>query len=255
MSEIEHRLTATSTNDLAREALRSGAGHGHAIRADMQTSGRGRMGNRWVSLPGNLHLSIVLLPRIKPSNLPLITLATAVAVQSSLNSFKLETQLSWPNDLIVLPHHRKVGGILVESVFEGDLFMGSVVGVGINITLNPEALSMPLSQTVTSFSNENIELPDLDLLSESLRSKILGETAELESGRISQLLNAWRERNITVGNRITYVRDNLSRSGTALDLDEKGALVIDEDHTGLVKVHSGEVRLVVNSDSEPSEEQ
>ena len=255
MSEIEYRPTATSTNDLAREALLGGAEHGYSIRADRQTSGRGRTGNSWVSLPGNLHLSTVLLPRIKPTELPLITLASAVAVQSSLNSFQLETQLSWPNDLIVLPHHRKVGGILVESVFEGDLFMGSVVGVGINTTLNPETLDMPLSQTVTSFSHENIEPPDLDLLAESVRSKILGETAGLESGRISQLLSAWREHNITIGNRITYVRDNLSRSGTALDLDEKGALVIDEDHTGLVKVRSGEVRLVVNSDTGPLEGQ
>jgi BirA family biotin operon repressor/biotin-[acetyl-CoA-carboxylase] ligase len=179
-----------------------------------------------------------------------MTLASAVAVRASLKEFQLKAKLSWPNDLIVLPHHRKVGGILVESVFEGDLFVGSVVGVGINITLNPDTLTMPLSQTVTSFSNEKINTPDLALLSTAIRSSILERTVELESGLTSQLLDAWREHNITIGSRIAYMRDQRPRQGTALDLDENGALIIEEDHAGVVKVHSGEVRLVVNSETQ-----
>jgi BirA family biotin operon repressor/biotin-[acetyl-CoA-carboxylase] ligase len=49
-----------STSDTAKALAAAGAPHGTAIAARRQTAGRGRLGRRWESPPGNLYVSFVL---------------------------------------------------------------------------------------------------------------------------------------------------------------------------------------------------
>ena len=50
----------TSTSDHLLAALKDGAPEGTAIRANVQTKGRGRRGREWDSPRGNLYVSILL---------------------------------------------------------------------------------------------------------------------------------------------------------------------------------------------------
>src|SRR5512135_2501804 len=69
-----------STNDAVMAAGNAGEPEGLAILADRQTSGRGRRGRSWASLPGvGIWTSILLRPPISPLQAPLLTLMTGLA--------------------------------------------------------------------------------------------------------------------------------------------------------------------------------
>lgn len=112
----------------------------HAVRADIQTGGRGRTGRAWISDAGGLWLSAVLPapgPRKKWSILPL---GAGWAVIEALRGLGIEgLRLRWPND--ILHGRRKLAGLLVEQFQPGT----AVIGVGINIDNRPAALEAALA--------------------------------------------------------------------------------------------------------------
>ena len=52
-----HFKRITSTNDKAIKLIKAGYKNG-VITADNQTKGRGRQGKKWISIKGNLYMSI-----------------------------------------------------------------------------------------------------------------------------------------------------------------------------------------------------
>ncbi len=112
----------------------------HAVRADVQTNGRGRTGRIWISDTGGLWLSAVLPapgPRKKWSILPL---GAGWAVINALRELGITgLRLRWPND--ILAGRRKLAGLLVEQ-FQPET---AVIGVGINITNQPDTLDVNLT--------------------------------------------------------------------------------------------------------------
>jgi len=112
----------------------------HAVRADVQTDGRGRTGRAWISDAGGLWLSAVLPapgPRKKWSILPL---GAGWAVIEALREIDVTgLRLRWPND--ILAGRRKLAGLLVEQFHPDNV----VIGVGINIDNRPDALEASLA--------------------------------------------------------------------------------------------------------------
>ena len=65
---VEVHGEVTSTQDVAREAVAAGGEAGLVVVAEHQRAGRGRLGRRWLSQPGNgLLFSVVTFP---PEALP-----------------------------------------------------------------------------------------------------------------------------------------------------------------------------------------
>ena len=104
---------------------------GYAVVAEQQSEGRGRLGRRWVALPGTSVLcSMLLTPELRTEQLHLAAWAVALAaVRACRASAGVELSLKWPNDLIAgaggagaapEPHPvsaetgRKVAGVLSE---------------------------------------------------------------------------------------------------------------------------------------------
>jgi BirA family biotin operon repressor/biotin-[acetyl-CoA-carboxylase] ligase len=134
--------TLGSTNDAALEWSRSAAPDLALVAADQQTSGRGRLGRRWVTNPGAaLAFSLVLRPSAEETAHPwAFTALGALAVQGALQqTCGLAAQVKWPNDILM--GGRKVSGILVENSWLGMDLEAVVIGIGINIT--PAAVPPP----------------------------------------------------------------------------------------------------------------
>lgn len=131
-----------STNDLAR-ALPAW----QAVRAVIQTGGRGRHGRTWRSGEGGLWMSAVL-PLDPPSrDWAAFPLAAGLAVATYLRSLGVGTaRLRWPNDILV--DDRKIAGILMEK-FRRDLM---VVGLGLNMFNDPAAGDPSLERVTTTLS-------------------------------------------------------------------------------------------------------
>lgn len=125
------------------------------IMALEQTSGRGRLGSRWLSPPGGIYVSLVR--RVGEGEaLSTLPMRVATSLCSELDTIlDSPCRIKWPNDLIV--NGKKIGGILIETVGRGES-LAVVVGFGINYSADlPE-----LSSTATAVSQEAHEIPTIE---------------------------------------------------------------------------------------------
>ncbi|UUV19512.1 biotin--[acetyl-CoA-carboxylase] ligase [Fusobacteria bacterium ZRK30] len=97
--------------------------------ADIQTSGRGRRGNLWVSPQGAGLFSFALKedPNLSMEEYSKLPLIVGIGLLEGLkNMVELDYKFKWTNDIYLFD--KKLSGILVEKV--GDFF---IIGIGINI--------------------------------------------------------------------------------------------------------------------------
>ncbi|NCU03229.1 MAG: biotin--[acetyl-CoA-carboxylase] ligase [Chitinophagaceae bacterium] len=123
-----------STNNYAMGLIHEGvAQHGLVIRTAHQTKGKGQRGKVWETEPGaNLSFSIIVKPKLLPTQSFQLLAATALAVRTELEKLLGdETTIKWPNDLYW--RDRKTGGILIENVLRGRQWQWAVIGIGINV--------------------------------------------------------------------------------------------------------------------------
>ena len=125
--------TLPSTNQTAIEMAAEGAPEWTVVVAGHQSAGRGRLDRKFYSPEGTgLYMSIILRPRIPPSQALKITAAAAVGVAETLASmFGVRPQIKWVNDILV--EGKKVCGILTESRLSGTDLAFAVLGIGINL--------------------------------------------------------------------------------------------------------------------------
>lgn len=145
--------TLDSTNDEAKRLLSAGALRGTTlVTARQQTAGRGTQGRCWVSPRDiGLYMSLIHLPTpdaCLPLS-PILTLSAGVACADTLYTrYGLPVRLKPVNDLYLAGG--KLGGILTETLAQGERVLAVITGVGINLRegprpLGPEAAAKPIS--------------------------------------------------------------------------------------------------------------
>lgn len=124
-----------STNDEATRLAREGAPDGTIVVAESQTAGRGRQGRAWFSPAGRgLYVSVLFRPALPMERIPLIPLATGIAVAEALAALGVrDIGLKWPNDVQL--GGRKVAGILCEHLAGPVPNRAGVVIVGLGVNL------------------------------------------------------------------------------------------------------------------------
>jgi BirA family biotin operon repressor/biotin-[acetyl-CoA-carboxylase] ligase len=87
------------------------------IMARRQTAGRGRADRPWVSVPGNLHASLLIQLECLPGALPQLSLVAGVAVVDAIRHATgggpADLRLKWPNDVLI--GQAKCAGILSDA--------------------------------------------------------------------------------------------------------------------------------------------
>lgn len=132
LPRVELLESTTSTLDVAHRIAARGAPAGTLVIANEQTSGRGRGGKSWQSLPGDgLWLTLIERPA-DSSGLGVLSLRVGLAAAEALDRFASEPiRLKWPNDLYV--DERKLGGILVEARWREQAVEYVAIGLGVNV--------------------------------------------------------------------------------------------------------------------------
>jgi BirA family biotin operon repressor/biotin-[acetyl-CoA-carboxylase] ligase len=212
--------TVDSTQTAAFALADAGAADGTVVIATSQRAGRGRRGRAWLDEPGaSLLLSLIVRPRLAPAQWPLLSLMTSVAVARALRQTTgLAAELKWPNDVLV--DGRKLAGILLESRLTGQPVV--VIGVGINVA--QERFPADLQGRATSVRHARGRVVDLDCLLRAVLDEIDVWRARLEGEGFGPIGLAWKSLSHTLGAWVHV--DGLS--GRAVDLDDDGALVIDD---------------------------
>ena len=140
-----------STNALSKKLAGEGAPQGTLVVAEEQTAGRGRRGRRWLAPAGSsLLVSFILRPSLAPEGLPLLLMASALAVARAIEeSTGLAVHFKWPNDIML--RDKKAGGILIETGLSGQDVDYAVIGIGLNVNLDVARIP-EIATTATSIS-------------------------------------------------------------------------------------------------------
>jgi BirA family biotin operon repressor/biotin-[acetyl-CoA-carboxylase] ligase len=217
-----HRLTEVgSTNDLARTLIASGCRSGEVIIADIQTHGRGRMMKEWVSPPGGLWFSIIFFPaNFLSDKLPLFSLVVGLSISKVIeNETSLYCYIKWPNDLYL--KGKKVSGILIESKIRLKAVEWLIIGVGLNLNVDKNLLP----EEATSIRDELEEEVEKEKIFLELLSEIEKAYIDFQESGF-QFLPQIKERCLSLGKRVAFEMDNKRLVGKAIDIDEKGRLVV-----------------------------
>ena len=134
-----------STNDLAIKKIKTGITQGIII-ADYQKKGRGQHGKKWLSLKGNLFITIFF--KIKDNiNIKKITILNCKIIKKILLKYVKKTiSIKAPNDLLI--NKKKICGILQEIKSNNDAKF-IVIGVGINLIKNPKIKNYPTTNILS----------------------------------------------------------------------------------------------------------
>ena len=233
----------TSTNDVILELARQGALEGTTVTADIQTQGRGRQGRRWTQTQGKgLAFSLLLRPQLHSDELPEITLAAAVAVAKTLESFQLKPQIKWPNDLLL--NGRKVCGILTEMGPKKDKMASVILGIGVNLNQATRDFPRELRGIATSLYRYSGRKVDRARFLQTLL-RHLEETYHWVTERhFSKVLVEWRKRAVTLEQQVKITQAHHVFFGQVTGIDEKGALLVRNDSGIVERVTSGDVEVV-----------
>jgi BirA family biotin operon repressor/biotin-[acetyl-CoA-carboxylase] ligase len=230
--------TIDSTSTLAKRLAAEGAPEGTLVWAGEQTAGRGRRGHSWVSVPGNLYLSLVLRPDCPVAAAAQLGFAAALAIAEAAARFlpaAAAVRLKWPND--VLLDGRKLSGILFESAAgpEGRLAW-LVAGIGVNLASHPAGTET----AATSLAAAGAGAVAPAAMLEALAPLLLDEYERWQAQGFAPLRRAWLARAHSPGAplRVRLAQEELL--GRFLDLDEDGALVL-ETAAGPRRVATGDV--------------
>ena len=148
-----------STNNTAIRIIKKTDLDYGMIISEMQNSGRGQYGKKWVSFKGNLFVSFFY--SLENINIPLrqLTRINCILVKKLLSFYyKKKIIFKKPNDLII--DRKKICGILQETLIKFDKKY-LIVGIGINLIKNPYIRNYPttnLSEIVNkNFKKKGIE--------------------------------------------------------------------------------------------------
>lgn len=220
----------SSTNLECLKRAREGEAGNLWITADRQLQGRARRGRAWVSEPGNLYASLLLVDPAPIEALASLPLAVAVAVQAAVaRVLPPGTQpptIKWPNDILI--GGAKVSGVLLESETLPDGRFAVVIGCGINVVQAPKDIMYPAATLHEAGSTISAEV-----LFGRLCLAMAQELDIWDGGRgIAAIRKSWLERAEGMGKQITVRMAERTASGTFKDIDQTGCLVlVDRDGT------------------------
>lgn len=229
-----------STNTIAKFLSMNGVGNGAVVISEKQTKARGRSGKNWESPLGGVWLSIILNPNVNHSKIPLITLATGVAVENTLKRIGVKNaEIKWPNDILI--HGKKVCGILTEAITSFNTIESVIIGVGIDANISIENFPEELRENMTTLNDEIGEKVDENLLIKLFLEEFEKISEQFINEEYETILKEWRKNSYTIG-KIVEVHEPFSKpyDGYVLGISRDGSLVVEKIDGTLEKVISGE---------------
>ena len=161
-----------STNTVAKFLSENDVNNGTVIISEKQSGAKGRLGKSWESPLGGIWLSLVVKPNVDHSKIPMITLATGVAVVKTLERIGIENaEIKWPNDVMI--NDKKVCGILTEAITKFNSIESVIIGVGIDANFDVNVLSKELQEGTTTL---DIEARSIELFTVPIYAPVPGST-------------------------------------------------------------------------------
>ncbi|MCX7785652.1 MAG: biotin--[acetyl-CoA-carboxylase] ligase [candidate division WOR-3 bacterium] len=151
-------LQVTSTQEKAKELIKNNVDNGTVVVSRIQTYGKGRGNNIWISEVGGLYFSIIYQSVSSNDQSTTLTKIIGIGVKSAIEKILLpigavNLEIKGIND--VLLNKKKVAGVLVET----ESFVGLTAQIsnqpkfyllGIGINVNQKSFPQQLKDVATS---------------------------------------------------------------------------------------------------------
>ncbi len=230
----------SSTNTVAKFLAMNKVANGSVILSEKQTDARGRSGKAWESPEGGIWLSMIIQPNVDYSKLPLITIATGVAVAKAIERTGIKNaEIKWPNDIMI--HDKKVCGILTEAVTQFNTIENVIIGVGIDANIDIKDFPEELQNGTTTIADELGRKEDENTLIRYFLEEFEKIAEQFTHEGYEDILKEWRKRSYSIG-KIVEVREPFNKNYDAyvVGIGKEGALIVEKIDGTLEKVISGE---------------
>lgn len=229
---VHYLENTVSTMEVARNLARDGCPDFTVVVAGRQSGGRGRLKRVWDSQAGGLYFTMVIRPEIPPAWSYRYNFAASLELARTIRELlDVDADVKWPNDLLVA--EKKVSGMLSEMEAEADQVSYINIGLGLNVN-NDIAADVPNAASLSHFAGRPIS-----------RKELLGEFLNnyyqrLTAGDLEGVVDDWKKYTVTLNRAVTIETPAETISGTAVDVDSGGGLI--------VRLDSGEMKTVVYGD-------
>ncbi|MBI9071143.1 MAG: biotin--[acetyl-CoA-carboxylase] ligase [Melioribacteraceae bacterium] len=167
----------------------------------------------WESIFGNIHLSILLSPKMELENISsAIIMLSAVSLVETIDSLKElnnKAAIKWVNDIII--NNSKVGGIITQAQLEKQTVKNIEIGIGLNVMKTPQIESDSIIPTATSLYQEAVNKKSIKVY------KVFNNLAEilytnyelLLSDGFDLIYNKYIKRSAILGKKVRVITDPL----------------------------------------------
>ncbi len=219
---IQHFETLDSTNKEAMRQAMSGATEGLVVVSKEQTDGRGRLGRKWHTLHQALAMTVLLKPDIHPTDVPKMSLLTAVALHEALSAFTPDIGIKWPNDLLI--HGKKVSGILTEMRCDKDKVSAVTLGIGVNLAPPEQGWPKDINQAATDLSTASHKQVSREDVLNAILTSLNSWYSHFRDDGFAPVHKAWWDAHIASGKTVRVHDGNSYIEGIAHALADDGAL-------------------------------
>ena len=214
-----------STNSECMRHARSGEAGPLFVTGRSQTGGRGRRGRTWISEPGNLYCSLLLIDPAPMERLGSLPLAVSVALHEAVSSVVPTTRrvtIKWPNDVLI--DGAKVSGLLIEGERLPGGRQAIVIGSGINIAHAPQGGLYPAISLSGAGAGDQTPETFFPVYADALMSAL----ALWDAGNgVSAIRERWLAAAAGIGDTVTARLPDRELTGRFTGIDADGRLVLD----------------------------
>lgn len=227
--------------------------HNAVIVAESQSAGRGRLGRTFYSpSKTGIYISMIYAPENGITEPAKLTAFSAVAVCRAIKKlYGIQPSIKWINDIFI--GGKKVSGILTEGImnFETARIESAVIGIGINISDNPDALPDDVKKVAGSITGDFVSNKDNEFSKTVTRAafaaQVAGDVLQILSEDSAKVIEEYKSLSFLIGKTIKVhpIIDNPDSvyEAKAVDIDDNASLVVELSDGSRKTLSSGEVSI------------
>lgn len=207
-----------------------------------QLSGRGQMGNGWLSRQGqSLTFSMFkTFEKLQIEQQFMISMTVSLGIIEALNSLDIpKMAIKWPND--ILSANKKIGGVLIENVLDDSFVKYSIIGIGLNVN-ETDFPKLPQASSLKLETGKNFQLEEvLDRIVKSVFNNLNNLSAkDYSEMKLIYEINLFRKEMVSVFETPEGSRFN----GIIKGVTDIGELLLDTEIAPLQKFQMKEIKLI-----------
>jgi biotin-(acetyl-CoA carboxylase) ligase len=175
----------------------------------------GQRDRPWVALPGNIHLTAHFAPDESAAGIgvgfSLLAAVSMIEAIDGIDGLKGRAGIKWVNDIVI--DGAKVAGFITHTTSVDGIINAAVVGIGLNVEATPPITPdrfFHRAACLRDFLVRKMECNQRIVFS-LLLERLADNYERLRAGRLSHLVDDYRDRSIVVGREVEILPDSPQR--------------------------------------------